>query len=178
VTAANGKIRDLHYVTKVLAALNKEVQSVPQSLANVLIHLIFSTKNREPFLGDLELRHGIHAYLTGALQNLECPALTIGGVADHVHILCQLSRKIAIADLVEEVKTGSSKWIKSIEHAVPSFHWQSGYAVFSVSQSNASRVRRYITDQETHHRKRTFQDELRAFLRRHLVEFDERYVWD
>jgi len=151
---------------------------MPQSLANVLLHVIFSTKNREPFLRDAKLQKAMHAYLTGALQNLECPALTVGGVADHVHILCQLSRKTSIADLVKEIKTESSKWIKTSDHAVASFQWQSGYAVFSVSQSNVARVRRYIADQETHHRQKTFQDELRAFLRRHEVEFDERYVWD
>jgi REP element-mobilizing transposase RayT len=116
--------------------------------------------------------------MTGILQKLDCPALTVGGVADHVHILCQLSRKVSIADLVQEVKSGSSKWTKSIERAIPSFHWQSGYAAFSVSQSNVDQVRRYIAGQEIHHRERTFQDELRAFLRRHQVEFDERYVWD
>jgi putative transposase len=151
---------------------------MPQSLANVLIHLIFSTKNREPFLRDADVRKAMHAYMTGILQKLDSPALIIGGVADHVHILCQLSRTLSVADLVKELKTGSSEWIKSIERPVSLFYWQNGYAVFSVSQSNAEQVRRYIAEQETHHRERTFQDELRAFFRRNQVAFDERYVWD
>jgi putative transposase len=151
---------------------------MPQSLANVLLHVIFSTKNREPFLENLEFRKAVHAYLTGTLKNLECPALTVDGVADHVHILCLLSRKITIADLVEETKVASSKWIKTSPHSIRGFHWQNGYAVFSVSQSNVLRVRKYIDDQESHHRQRTFQEELRAFLKRHQIQFDERYVWD
>ena len=151
---------------------------MPQSLSNVLLHVIFSTKNREPLLGDAKLREQLHAYFVGALRNIECPTLIVGGVADHVHFLCRLSRTITIAGLVEEAKTGSSKWVKRQESGVPLFHWQSGYAAFSVSPSNAARVKRYIEEQESHHRVTTFQDELRAFLRRHQVEYDERYVWD
>ena len=151
---------------------------MPQSLANVLLHVIFSTKNREPFLRDPKLQKNIHAYLTGAFKNLDSPALIVGGAADHVHVLCQLSRNISIADLVKETKMQSSKWAKTGDRGVGSFKWQNGYAVFSVSQSNASRVRRYIANQEEHHRKKSFQEELRIFLRRHEIEFDERYVWD
>jgi putative transposase len=102
----------------------------------------------------------------------------IGGVADHVHVLCQLSRKISIAGLMEELKGGSSKWIKLIDRPIPSFHWQSGDAAFSVSPSNVDQVRQYIKNQEEHHRRRSFQDELREFLQRHEVKYDERYVWD
>jgi REP element-mobilizing transposase RayT len=151
---------------------------MPQSLSNVLVHVIFSTKNREPFLRDARLQEELHAYLVGALRNIDCPTLIVGGVADHVHFLCRLSRTITIAGLVEEAKTGSSKWIKLHKSGVPLFQWQSGYAAFSVSPSNAARVKRYIEEQESHHRVTTFQDELRAFLRRHQVEYDERYVWD
>ena len=151
---------------------------MPQSLSNVLLHVIFSTKNREPFLRDYETRKGLHKYMTGILDNLESPSLAIDGVADHVHVLCQLSRKISIADLMEELKGGSSKWIKTCERPILSFHWQSGYAAFSVSQSNVDQVRQYIENQEEHHRRRSFQDELREFLKRHEIEFDERYVWD
>ena len=149
-----------------------------QSLANVLLHVIFSTKNRTPFLRDFNLQKDMHAYLTGAFKNLDSPALSVVGAMDHVHVLCQLSRKISIADLVKEAKMESSKWAKTGDRAVASFKWQNGYAVFSVSQSNVAHVRRYIANQEEHHRKKTFQDELRTFLRRHEIEFDERYVWD
>jgi putative transposase len=151
---------------------------MPQSLSNVLLHVIFSTKNREPFLRDAKLREELHAYLVGALRNIDSPALIVGGAADHVHVLCRLARTTTIAGLVEEAKTGSSKWLKCHESGVPTFHWQSGYAAFSVSPSNAARVKRYIEQQESHHRVTTFQDELRAFLRRHQVAYDERYVWD
>ncbi len=151
---------------------------MPQSLSNVLLHVIFSTKNREPFLKTKELRQELHAYLVGTLRNIECPALIVGGVADHVHVLCRLSRTKTVASLIEEMKTESSKWVKRHKVGESPFYWQSGYAAFSVSASNAARVKHYIDEQESHHRVKTFQDELRAFLRRHQVEFDERYVWD
>jgi putative transposase len=151
---------------------------MPQSLANVLLHIIFSTKNREPHLRDRHLRDDLHAYLAGTLANLGCPALIVGGVSDHVHILCQLSRTTTIADLVQELKTESSKWLKERDRSLAGFYWQNGYAALSVSQSNAPRVRDYIAAQEEHHRTRSFQDEFREFLRRHKIEFDERYVWD
>jgi putative transposase len=149
-----------------------------QSLSNVLLHVIFSTKNREPFLENEILRREAHAYLVGSLRSIDCPALIVGGVADHVHALCRLGRTTTIAELVETMKVESSKLIKRHELGVPSFGWQNGYAAFSVSLSNAERVIRYIEGQEAHHRVKTFQDELREFLRRHRVEFDERYVWD
>jgi REP element-mobilizing transposase RayT len=149
-----------------------------QSLSNVLVHFIYSTKDRQPFLRDHTLREGLHGYMTGALQNLDSPSLAVGGVDDHVHVLCRLSRKIAIAELVKEVKLGSSKWVKNHKLGVADFTWQGGYAAFSVSPSNAARVKRYIENQQAHHRKITFQDELREFLRKHEVEFDERYLWD
>jgi len=151
---------------------------MPQSLSNILLHVIFSTKSREPYLRNAKLRSELHGYLVGALRNIECPALSVGGVADHVHILCRLSRTSTVAALVENAKTESSKWVKGHESGTPAFNWQAGYAAFSVSSSNVSRVKHYIEDQESHHRRKTFQDELRAFLRRHEVEYDERYLWD
>jgi putative transposase len=149
-----------------------------QSLSNVLLHVIFSTKNREPFLGNVTLRAELHAYLAGTLQNIQCPAICVGGMPDHVHALCRLSRTTTVAQLVEAMKTESSKWVKRHKSGIPGFQWQAGYAAFSVSASNVVRVKRYIEEQETHHRATTFQDELRAFLRRHQVDFDERFVWD
>jgi putative transposase len=151
---------------------------VPQSLSNVLVHVIYSTKNREPFLRNVALRRELEAYLVGTLQAIECPSLGLRVVADHLHVLCRLSRTVTIARLVEQTKIESSKWIKRHSRGTPAFQWQQGYAAFSVSASNSGRVKRYIENQDSHHRVRTFQDELRAFLRRHQVEFDERYVWD
>ena len=151
---------------------------MPQSLAKVLVHIVFSTKNRYPFLVDMNIRNEMHAYLGGTCNNLDCPVSTVGGVADHVHILCALSRNLSIAKVVGEIKRGSSRWIKSRGRMLTKFAWQNGYRVFSVGQSNVQRVREYIGRQEEHHRKRTFQDEFREFLKEYEIEYDERYVWD
>ncbi len=151
---------------------------MPQSLAKVLIHIVFSTKNRSPFLVDKNFREQMHAYLGGTCTNLDYPVLTVGGVADHVHILCALSRNLSIAKLVGEIKRGSSKWIKTKGRILTKFAWQNGYGAFSVSSTEVERVRRYIATQENHHRGRTFQDEYRAFLKEYEIEYDERFVWD
>jgi REP element-mobilizing transposase RayT len=148
-----------------------------QSLAKVLLHVVFSTKNRHPWLKDAGLRRELFAYMATALRTIECPALIIGGVEDHVHLFVQLSRKVAIQNLVEEVKTGTSKWLKSKSPSLHDFYWQSGYGAFSVSESKGDDVRRYIAHKEEHHRKRTFQEEFRELCQRHGVEIDERYVW-
>jgi putative transposase len=151
---------------------------MPQSLAKVLVHLVFSTKNRYPFLADKEIRDEVHAYLGGTCNELDCPVLKVGGVADHVHILCALSRSISIAKLVGEVKRASSKWMKTKGKMLTKFAWQNGYGAFSVGQAEFERVRAYIAGQEEHHKKKTFQDEYRAFLKEYDIEYDERYVWD
>ena len=151
---------------------------MPQSLANVLLHVIFSTKHRSPFLKTKALREGMNAYMVGTLRNIDCPSLIVNCVEDHLHCLCQLSRTITIAKLIEEMKTSSSAWIKTQATDVKDFYWQGGYGAFSVSQSNAEQVKAYIANQEEHHRKTTFQEEFREFLRRHGLEWDERYVWD
>ena len=148
---------------------------MPQSLSRVLVHLVFSTKNREPFLTP-DVRDRTFAYLGGALSQLGCTPVLVGGVADHIHALFVLAKTLAVSRAVEEVKKESSKWAK--RHVHPAFYWQSGYGAFSVSPSNADAVREYIRTQEEHHRGRTFQDEFRELLRRHGVEWDERYVWD
>jgi putative transposase len=147
-----------------------------QSLALVLVHIIFSTKNRSPFLQSTEVRSQAHAYLTGTLRALDCAPLQVGGAADHVHILCGLSRKISLADLVKNLKTSSSKILKG--KGQDGFSWQSGYGAFSVSQSSRESVFSYIAEQEIHHRRMNFQDEFRALLNKHGIHFDERYVWD
>jgi putative transposase len=148
---------------------------VPQSLAKVLIHLIFSTKNREPIIQH-EVRSALHAYVAGILQNLQCPSLQVGGTTDHVHALFSLARTRALAEVAEELKKSSSKWMK--QRGVPRFAWQAGYGAFSVGESQAREVLRYISAREEHHRKMTFQDEFRRFLDRYAVAYDERYLWD
>ena len=151
---------------------------MPQSLANNLIHIVFSTKNRTPWLDSADVREGLHGCIVGVLKKIDCPSLQMNSVEDHIHILCQLHRTMSVAKLVEECKVGSSKWIKTLGGKLSDFHWQSGYGAFSVSQSNSPQVAEYIVRQEEHHRKLSFQDELRALLRRHELEWDERYVWD
>jgi putative transposase len=151
---------------------------MPQSLAKVLVLIVFSTKNRSPFLSDKNVREEMHAYLGGTCNDLDCPVMTVGGVADHVHILCALSRNLSIAKVVGDIKRGSSKWIKTKGRMLTKFAWQNGYGVFSVGKSEVDRVRQYIKGQEDHHKKKTFQDEYRAFLNEYEVNFDERYLWD
>jgi REP element-mobilizing transposase RayT len=148
-----------------------------QSLVKNLIHLVYSTKHRQPWI-PRDHRNALFAYQAAIYKEWESPAVVIGGVEDHVHALFALSRNHPLKKVVEEVKRGSSKWLKVDGPRNPDFHWQAGYAAFSVSQSNLDAVRRYIENQEEHHRKMTFQDELRALCRRHGVELDERYVWD
>ena len=150
---------------------------MPQSLANVLLHIVWSTKHRERWIAD-EDRERLHAYTIGVLVNLGCPSLETNSEPDHLHILCSLSRTITIAQLVEKVKTGTSAWMKTLGPRYAEFHWQGGYSSFSVSESLVPRVREYIRNQREHHRARSFQDELRALLKKHGVAFDERYVWD
>jgi putative transposase len=148
---------------------------MPQSLALVLVHLIFSTKNRQPFLHSPQLRADLHSYLAGSLRLLECEPFKIGGTHDHVHILVGLSLNTSLAELVKNLKTGSSRAFKLKGPA--NFAWQTGYGVFSVSESSKEAVVAYIANQERHHRKMTFQDEFRSFSRS-VRWFDERYFWD
>ena len=148
-----------------------------QSLVKNLIHLVYSTKHHQPWIAK-DHRDGLFAYQAGIFKEWGSPALAIGGVEDHVHALFALSKNHPLSKIVEEVKKGSSKWMKAAGPKNPDFQWQAGYGAFSVSQSNQDAVRRYIEDQEQHHRTMTFQDELRALLRRHGIEFDERYLWD
>jgi REP element-mobilizing transposase RayT len=149
-----------------------------QSLSRLWTHLIFSTKDRFPFLGDKVLRSEMHAYLAEVLRTHDCETLIVGGVEDHTHSLFALSRTHSIASVVKEVKRTSSSWIKTTSRKLSKFHWQGGYGAFSLSQSNLTDVIRYIENQEGHHKRVTFQDEYRAFLKAYGVEFDERYVWD
>jgi REP element-mobilizing transposase RayT len=150
---------------------------MPQSLARLHIHLVFSTKNREPIITDA-VRDALHAYLATVLQNLGCAPVLINSVEDHAHLLFDLARTVSISLAVEDVKKASSKWIKTQGPEFAGFAWQSGYGAFAVSESNVDAVREYIANQREHHRKKSFQEEYRQFLERHRIAFDERYVWD
>jgi len=150
---------------------------VPQSLSSILIHLIFSTKNREPFISTA-IEQELHPYMAKIFRELKSPSLTIGGTDDHVHILFSLGRTIEVADLIQEVKTESSKWIKTKGQEFENFHWQRGYGAFSIGQSEVATLKRYIAGQRIHHQRITFQDEYRKFLKSYGIDYDERYVWD
>ena len=150
---------------------------MPQSLSNVILHIIFSTKNHELWL-DSNVRPRMHAYLATICRDLGAELVHVGGVADHVHIVTTLPRTLSQAQLVEQIKKTSSKWIKGIDARYRGFFWQRGYGAFSVSPSQLEDVLQYIETQQEHHRTRTFQGEYRELLRRHGIDFDERYVWD
>jgi REP element-mobilizing transposase RayT len=152
--------------------------TMPQSLARILMHTVFSTKDRRSFLRDTGLRQELHHYLGGILKNLDCPPIIVGGVEDHVHLLASLARTCSAAEMVKEVKRGSSLWAKERDAGMRDFGWQNGYGMFSIGSSQIADVRRYIAEQEQHHRKLSFQDEFRLLLKRYELAYDERHVWD
>ena len=150
---------------------------MPQSLSLVIVHVIFSTKERRPFI-EPDTRPKLHAYLATVARNAGCDAYRVGGVADHVHLAIRLSRTITIADLVETLKTSSSKWLKTQSPGLDEFSWQRGYGCFSVGPSDLDALCAYIDHQEEHHKTRTFQDEFRMFLEKYGVKYEEAYVWN
>jgi REP element-mobilizing transposase RayT len=147
-----------------------------QSLAKLYLHLTFSTKDRYPFI-ETEWEEKLYAYIAGILKNLESPSLIVNGNKDHIHVLFVLSKNIALAKVVEIVKKESSKWIKS-EGFSNKFSWQTGYACFSVSSSKIETIKKYIQNQIEHHKKQSFQNEIRVFLNEYEIKFDERYIWN
>jgi putative transposase len=149
-----------------------------QSLTQIYLHIVFSTKNRAPYLKEKTLRDKTHAYLAGICKNLQSPALIVGGVDDHVHLLCRFSKNITLADFLRELKRDSSKWIKVESPGVGEFHWQAGYGAFSISPSHVEALKQYIANQEKHHLQETFQDEFRRLCQKYGVPIDEHYVWD
>jgi putative transposase len=151
---------------------------MPQSLAQVYLHIVFATKERYPWLKSKELREDVHAYLAGTLNNMDCPCVIAGGVEDHVHILCRLGRTVAIANVVRDIKKASSGMLHDRGEALRGFHWQNGYGAFSISPAHVEALTAYIRDQAEHHREISFQDEYRRLLKKYGLEFDERYVWD
>lgn len=151
---------------------------MPQSLSVIYVHLVFSTKDRRPFLQSQGLRQALHGHLGELSKRLDCPVLAVGGVEDHVHVLARFGRTITQAEWVKELKRVSNQWVKAQSRDLAEFAWQGGYADFSVSMSRLDPVKAYLARQEEHHRKVSFQDELRSLLRKHQMTWDERYVWD
>lgn len=151
---------------------------MPQSLVKNYVHIVFSTKHRQPLI-HMPVEAELHSYLGGVCNKLDCQVIKVGGYTDHVHILCMLSKKIALVKLMEVLKSYSSKWIKTKGPAYANFYWQEGYGAFSVNPSEVDRVIAYIGNQHNHHHKqKTFQEEYRSFLKKYDVQYDERYVWD
>jgi len=150
---------------------------MPQSFVSLHVHIVFSTKHRAPFI-DEQLQPRLYEYIGGIAHNNDCVLIAAGGIADHIHLLWSLGKQHSIADVVRTIKANSSKWIHETFPQRREFAWQNGYGAFAVSFSNIRRVRTYIADQAKHHRRQSFQDELRALLKRHRMEWDERYVWD
>ena len=151
---------------------------MPQSLVQIYVHAVFSTKDRRPFIQDTDLRQRLYEYVGGLCRNHDCPTITVGGVADHVHFAFRLGKSVAISNLMRDLKRDSSKWIKEVDPTLDEFHWQNGYGAFSVSPSHVDALKTYIANQEEHHRHESFQDEFRRLCRKYGVEIDERFVWD
>lgn len=150
---------------------------MPQSLAKNYIHIVFSTKRRYPFI-DEQIKSELFSYLAGICKNKESYPISVGGHVDHIHILCLLSRKIALMSLIEGLKSHSSKWIKSKGKQFENFYWQNGYGGFSVKHSDVDIIANYIQKQEEHHKKVPFKEEYMNFLNNYNIDYDERYVWD
>jgi len=150
---------------------------MPQSLVKNYIHIAFSTKYREEILRK-EDRNEIFSYMAGILNNLNCTPIIVGGVSDHVHVLCLLEKTLSVSVLLDKLKANSSKWIKSLGQHYINFAWQRGYGSFSVSQSKVDVVRNYIANQERHHGQETFKEEFINLLEKHEIEYDEQYLWD
>jgi putative transposase len=150
---------------------------MPQSLAKILVHLVFSTKNREPILAE-SVREPLCAYASAVLRNLDSHVVVINAWRDHVHILFALNKNLSLAQVVMEIKRATSKWIKTQGKEFAGFHWQSGYGAFSIGQSGVDEVKAYIANQAKHHRVKSFEEEFRSFLKRYQIDFDELYLWD
>ena len=147
-----------------------------QSLAKRTVHVVYSTKNREPVLTK-PIREKLFAYSIGILKSLDCVTIAINGTEDHLHALIIISKTIALSKMIQELKGGTSRWLKDQDDTLKLFAWQGGYGAFSVSESQIPNVTNYIARQEEHHRRVSFQEELRLLLKKHNIEFDENYLW-
>ncbi len=151
---------------------------MPQSLVQIYLHIVFSTKQRHPYLADAGLRKRLYSYMSGICKHHDCVALTIGGTENHVHLLTRHAKTMTISDFMRELKRSSSSWLKAQDFDLAHFHWQDGYGAFSLSPSHVETVKAYIANQEEHHKEVSFEDELRRLCRKYHIEIDERYVWD
>ncbi|MDZ4659513.1 MAG: IS200/IS605 family transposase [Bythopirellula sp.] len=149
---------------------------MPQSFGSLHCHIVFSTKHRQPLITP-EIQQRLYEYIGGILRNHSSSLIAAGGMPDHIHLLASMGRTVAVADLVRVVKSNSSGWVHG-ELALPDFHWQDGYGAFSVSYSNIETIKTYLANQAEHHRRRTFQEEFLELLKRHELQWDERYIWD
>ena len=147
-----------------------------QSLVQNYIHIVFSTKHREKLIKPI-YEQELHSYIGGTCNELECPVLIVGGYTDHIHILCMLSKKIALMTLVQKIKASSSKWMKTKDESLKHFFWQDGYGAFSVNPKKIDIVINYINNQHDHHKQISFKEEYVAFLNKYEVMYNERYVW-
>ena len=148
-----------------------------QSVVKNFVHIVFSTKHRQPLIRP-PYEQELYTYLGGVCNALECQSIKVGGHIDHIHVLCMLSKKLALVKLIEEIKSHSSKWMKTQHESLQHFYWQSGYGAFSVNPAELDAVISYIEQQAAHHTSRIFQEECRLFLKKYKVDYDERYVWD
>lgn len=147
-----------------------------QTLVSLMVHIIFSTKNREPFITS-EVEPELFAYIGGILKNHDSRLMEAGGTADHVHLLISQSKNLSLSSLMKDVKKGSSSWLKTKGIRFRDFHWQDGYGASSIGMSDIPNLKKYIAGQKEHHRKRTFQEELIAFFQEYGIAYDERYLW-
>jgi REP-associated tyrosine transposase len=147
-----------------------------QSLASIMIHLVFSTKDRRPLIQP-DIEDELHAYAATVCKNSDCHPHIFGGTTDHMHIALSLGREVSVSDITQQIKQASSRWLKTKGHQYGSFAWQSGYGAFSFGQSQLDDVRNYVANQKEHHLRISFKDEFRRLLERYQIEYDERYVW-
>lgn len=148
---------------------------MPQSLSKVVVHLVFSTKDRLPFLKK-EIKPQLHAYLATLARDHDWQCYRVGGVEDHVHLALKQPRTSNLSDLVGHIKRQSTMWLKS--EGIDEFHWQRGYGAFSVSPLHLPELLEYIDQQEQHHKKLSFQEEYRKFLNKYQIDYNEKYIWD
>ena len=151
-------------------------ESMAQTLVNLMVHVIFSTKNRVPLITP-EIEPELFAYIGGILKNHNCRLLDGGGTANHLHLLISQTKNLGLSAIMKDLKKDSSAWIKTKGKEFQEFYWQDGYGAFSVGRSQLGKLQRYIANQKQHHRKQSFEDEFVRFLIKYQVEYDERYLW-